>query len=81
MVEETEESVVVRIKDFGRGINTAKLKTIFDGDGYQEGENGKQDSYKGMGSGLSICRTIILAHGGALPPSVPSILLLFLLVM
>lgn len=62
-IEETDSDVIFGIRDFGIGIGEARLKTIFDGAGYIE-EQVNADSYKGMGIGLSICRTIILAHDG-----------------
>ncbi len=48
------------IMDYGKGIDPDKLPKIF------EGENGyvAADSNRGLGIGLSICKTILLAHNG-----------------
>ena len=51
-----------RIRDYGRGIDPDSLDTLFDG--YTSTQNRSSDSHKGMGIGLSICRTIINAHHG-----------------
>ena len=57
-----EDEVLFFVKDYGPGISKERLETIFDG----EGQNGSResDSHRGMGIGLSICKTIITAHGG-----------------
>ncbi len=52
----------VSIKDYGKGIAPELLDTIFDGGGTSENHTG--DGHKGRGIGLSICKTIINAHGG-----------------
>ncbi len=52
------------IRDYGVGISQAKLETLFDGEGYNRDSEIETDGYKGMGIGLSICKTIIKAHGG-----------------
>ena len=63
LVAATEKSgLSVSIKDFGKGIAPDLLDTIFDGGGTSENHTG--DGHKGMGIGLSICKTIINAHGG-----------------
>lgn len=54
----------VSVKDYGQGIPDAQLNTLFDG--YSFGTNQSSDSHKGMGIGLSICKTIINAHHGEL---------------
>lgn len=62
-IDEDEEKVFFHIRDYGVGIDESRLETIFDGEGYRPEET-KTDGYKGMGIGLSICKTIINAHGG-----------------
>lgn len=57
-----DDSVWFAVIDYGIGINEALLGTIFDG--YTPSQNHSCDSRKGMGIGLSICKTIISAHGG-----------------
>ena len=57
-------SAVFCVKDYGTGIEPDRLKTIFDGEASTG--SGEADSYRGMGIGLSICKTIITAHGGTI---------------
>lgn len=56
------EHAVFSILDHGKGIPKDRLPTLFDG--YSSGENQGSDSHKGIGIGLSICKTIIKAHNG-----------------
>lgn len=50
------------IRDYGVGIDASNLDSLFDG--YTPTQNHSSDSHKGMGIGLSICKTIINAHHG-----------------
>ncbi len=52
------------VRDFGNGICPDILDTLFDG--YTSDKNQSSDSHRGMGIGLSICKTIITAHGGSI---------------
>ena len=58
------KTLYITIKDYGKGIDPKRLPTLFDGGGVNTNESG--DSHKGMGIGLSICKTIINAHGGTI---------------
>lgn len=60
---ETEENVVrIIVRDHGRGIPPGDLPTLFEGFGSRDRES--SDSTRGLGIGLSICRTIVEGHGG-----------------
>jgi signal transduction histidine kinase len=53
-----ERAIAVEVIDSGPGVDAARLHTLF--------EPGQSDKPGGMGVGLSICRAIVEAHGGAL---------------
>ena len=55
--------VVLSVEDDGEGIAPALLPTLFDGGAHQV-RQGSADGRRSMGIGLSVCRTIIRAHGG-----------------
>ncbi|MEE1074371.1 MAG: DUF4118 domain-containing protein [Acutalibacteraceae bacterium] len=55
---------IFEIKDNGCGIPKKELETIFSG--YYSADNNNSDNSKNAGIGLSVCATIIKAHGGSI---------------
>ena len=56
---------IFEIKDNGCGINPKRMETLFTGYNAQEGELADSQK-KNAGIGLSVCATIIKAHGGSI---------------
>ena len=54
----------ISVEDNGSGMSKKTLAHIFDGKTLAPAEERKGDSRRTMGIGLSVCRTIIKAHGG-----------------
>ena len=57
------DRVILRVEDDGVGIPAGLWPTLFDG-GIHASDAGSVDDRRGMGIGLSVCRTIVRAHGG-----------------
>lgn len=60
-VEEQETTVAFTVRDYGRGLSESDLQNLFEPINHRTG-----DSRHGMGLGLSICKSIIRAHGGTI---------------
>ena len=58
-----ETAVRISVRDDGCGIEEAKMNRLFDGS-LPLGDGKRADGSKNMGIGLSVCRTIVEAHGG-----------------
>lgn len=65
-IRENENCITFSVRDHGKGIEESRLPYIFEG---QQDASGNTDSHKGIGIGLSICKTIIQAHGGQITAS------------
>lgn len=66
IIREEPTQITFCVRDYGRGIDEKKLPYIFEG---QQTASDSSDSHRGIGIGLSICKTIIRAHGGEITAS------------
>lgn len=57
------QRVTVRVEDDGVGIRHRSIGDLFNGTFHKQAEE-RPDTRRNMGIGLSVCRTIIRAHGG-----------------
>ncbi len=57
------DRVVIKVEDDGEGIPAGLLSMLFDGGIHPSNQNSVDDR-RSMGIGLSVCRTIVRAHGG-----------------
>ena len=58
--------VCVKVADDGAGISDEAKKHLFDMFYTVRGENASSDSRRGLGLGLSLCKSIVEAHGGTI---------------
>ena len=62
-LREEGSCAVITVSDDGRGIPQHLLPRLFDGSARSDR---RSDGQRSMGIGLSVCRTIVLAHGGVI---------------
>ena len=61
VITEYPKYISFTVRDYGKGISEKQLPYIFEG---QQTMSETADGHKGIGIGLSICKTIIRAHDG-----------------
>ena len=62
--EKKEQWIYISIEDNGKGISQEVKEKIFDM--FYTENNKVADSRRGLGLGLSLCKSIVLAHGGTI---------------
>lgn len=66
MIRGEDTCITFIVRDHGKGVDESQLPYIFEG---QQTASESSDGHKGIGIGLSICKTIIQAHGGRITAS------------
>lgn len=61
-IENLDDTVAFHVRDYGVGLDEAQIPTIFDG----KYEAKVADGNRGLGIGLTICKTIVTAHNGTI---------------
>ena len=64
-IEDMKEFVALTLEDDGTGIPSTKINRIFGGESHKLSQS-RSDDRRNMGIGLSVCQSIIHAHGGEL---------------
>jgi len=62
VVRQTEENVVIEVRDSGIGIDAADLQRIFDP--YYRAQFSDTQTRRGAGLGLTLVQQIVVSHGG-----------------
>lgn len=63
-LSQKDEWAILDVADNGVGIARGRLEHLFDGTLHPE--EGREDARRDMGIGLSVCRTVVTAHGGTI---------------
>ena len=61
-IERKSDRAVIAVEDNGAGFSNDQLSAPFDG--HCTPRNAVSDNHRNMGIGLSVCRSIVRAHGG-----------------